>query len=142
MWPVWLFALTLIVGAWWTFRTILFLFSFIIFIYLYFLFLFLFLLLSFIFIFIFIIIIMGSVRGVPGGGGRKRLVFAPLTGSASGVLLYGQIPAFFDIWAYNWISIHGPVIRANELLFEILRQSPGRAGGSGAILGSKNPVPI
>ena len=91
-----------------------------------FLFIFLFLLLSFIFIFIFIIIIMGSVRGVPGGGGRKRLVFAPVTGSASGVLLYGQIPDFFDIWACNRIGIRRTVVGANELLFEILRQCPGR----------------
>ena len=59
---------------------------------------------------------------------RGGLVFAPVTGSASGVLLQGQIPDFFDIWACNRIGIRRTVVGANELLFEIL--PAGRRLGS------------
>ena len=42
------------------------------------------------------------------------------------ILLQGQIPDFFDIWASKGLSMIGPVTGANDLLFEILRQNPGR----------------
>ena len=42
------------------------------------------------------------------------------------------IPDFYGILPYNRTGIHRTVVGANEVLFEILRHSPGPRGGSGA----------